>query len=302
MRAKKIGALLITSLLVVAVSGCLDFGEEESEPQQDGVIIDRLEAYPEAVYSNEDLEIILDVKNMGTVNAENIKAQIFNRGKLSLKENEDNPKDIDTLEKATDEYQGESRTEDWSLEAPEVESVERTDNPKVRVYYEYETVAEVNVPALNRNEHRARAREDEEIPAVEAPVTSAGPFSVSLPEPGRAPSIEEGGDDFRLTIIGQNTGPGTAYLEGSVLDDLDRNTIEMKIDVGDPGELVGDCADAYGGEFGEVSFWDHDFRKGCRIDIDEDDVEPEMAIPVKIRLRYGYFVEDDVTVTTQPEV
>lgn len=299
--------VLFSLILTVAVSGCVQFGQEkESAKYGKGVLINNFEAFPSEVFSGEEVDLVLDVQNKGGRVARDIEARIFSLGGMNCDETETT---ISRLDPPTEDFEGEVATRTFTCTTPSVPGgVESEISPTVRVYYNYSTAARVPVPVLERDEYRRRLRRDESLPSLPSTTVSNGPLSVKIKS--RSPAVVQSSNTederrFRLSIEANNLLSGTVYNYKSHPDpdQDDYDVIHATVSVG-KGRLK--CSNKDWEDDGVQSLND-DLRAGktlrisCNVELDRDQIRQSMEIPVQVDLAYGYFLSESASFTVVGE-
>ncbi len=281
---KELVIILITVSLVFA-SGCIEFGEDE-EPAAYGLTIETLEAIPSQVFSGDTFELVLDVRNLGGVEAREIEPELYTAGGASTTD-DFTPSSVGSLNPPTADFEGEGASFSLDMSAPTLSVSDETVRPEVRVPYKYKTESRILIPVLHEEEYRAIEGTDETVPRIEKARVTDGPFTVDItgPNPGR---VGDGDIEVPFTVSGSNIGGGTAYLESGHpspgTDDLNRIDIDVDIDH-DDFDMSEDACDESSIRLRK----DGSFHISCTMsfDGDIDDVTFE-EVPVSLTLDYGY--------------
>ncbi len=287
---KKQMVIVLLSVAVVFASGCIEFGEEE-EPEGRALVVEVFEAIPDEVFSGDDFELVMDVRNMGDVVAENINPTLYSHGGATPDGDFD---EIAQLNPPTEEFEGEKATFQMSMRAPEIRVTDETVTTEVRVPYEYGTEARILIPALSKDEHRIRVETGETVPGIETARVTQGPFTVRIEGPAPA-LIEQGDEEFRFYVHGNNVGGGTPYLTQGH-PDPSRDEINMvDVDLELHGaSLVNDCD-------GEVQVrGGNSFQMVCRAEIDS--VQDFQEIPIDISVDYGYRIRESTSLRVREDL
>lgn len=297
MNSKRSFFVILLAASVVVFSGCVEFGEEETETGR-GLVITSFDAVPGEVFSGDSFDLLLDVQNVGDRTAENVVANITQKGGAS-EDNSGFTGDTD-LDPPTEDFEGEIHTFDAEMNAPTISVGPEDVRLKGRVNYEYTTDARVLLPIIEKDEYMRRARADEEIPDMGVSRVSKGPFTVSIDGESPARIEEEEGDvDVRFSIEGNNIGSGVPYnTEGHPnpgSDDI--NEMEVDVDLGDNMEWGehDDCSDdsvpVRGGD---------DFQVICRAEY--NGAEDFDEVPIDVTLNYGYYIDSETSVRVLEEI
>lgn len=299
----KLSALSVLSLvLVVSVSGCIQVGEEEETKFGNGLIIDSFEAFPSSLFSGESYSVSAEVVNKGGRDANNILFYLFNV-------NQDTDiKTTSKLEPPTENVPGEVASKVWdSVNAPSVEEgITEEVEPRVRVYYKYSTLATTSMPVLSRTEWKRMLREDENMPSPKSTTVTHGPLSVDINARSPITVQSDETESFRISVTGNNIGSGTPYLrdshpEGSgdiPISTENVNRISLQIDSGSDVVKGSGCLD--GSQEVRVRKG-NTFRYDCEITVKEGAVQTSADVPLTVKLRYGYLVDDSASVDVRGE-
>lgn len=294
---------LVLVLGVVSISGCVQIGEEGGPDRfGNGLVISSFEAIPQNVFSGDDFDLILDVKNKGGHEAKDVAAYLYSTGTVEP----DAPFQSvsNSLSPPTEEIGGEMDTVTWTLTAPDLRGgVTDTLNPRVRVYYKYRTTGRVKMPVMSKSEFKRRKVRDESIPSIEQTTVSRGPLSVEIS--GQSPSlVEQGEKTFRVYITADNLLKGTAYhTSGHPTEDsptvAEKDLGEIEMMVQSTGASLKDCSE-YDGKFADISIRrGENIRKSCEFSV--DGIKPMQEIPITVTFSYGYFLSDRTSVTVKGE-
>lgn len=308
--SQKKSVLPVLSLLmvVVLVSGCVQIGgdDEEETRYDNGLVIENFEAFPDEVFSGDSLDLILDVQNKGGREATDVWAEVYSLG--GLEDSNENKKELSDLDSPTSDFEGQTDTATWNLDAPSIEKgITDTVTPNVRVYYQYSTRARNSVPVLTRSEYKRRLKRDESLPEAGSTTVSHGPFSVEIKSRSTA-VINEDDDEhtFRVSITANNIMSGTAYKSGlgsetePESDELDVVNLTIKSGEGDISCGGESHADEYQ-ESEEDLRGGEEMRKNCEIKLAKDEVSDVMDIPIEVKMDYGYFISGEAPVTIEGE-
>lgn len=300
-------------MAVVLVSGCIQVGGGEDEEETrygNGLVIKNFEAFPNEVFSGDTLDLIVDIQNKGGREAGGIWAEVYSLSGLAcVNDGCEVKEDISSLDAPTSDFEGETVTETWELEAPSVhKGIADNVNPQVRVYYDYSTVARNSIPVISRQEYKRKLQRDQSLPSAGSTTVSHGPFSVNIKSRSTA-VLDEDENTFRVSILANNLLSGTAYtLDGgyekgtapkSENDELDKVKVTVtpsgnnKIDCGGTGgfkDSYSSKEDLRGGET---------LRMNCEVSLDSK--SDSMDVPVDVELDYGYFLTDSASLTLKGE-
>lgn len=302
---KKPAVLPVFLLLVgtLATSGCVQLGGEEQPAKYgNGVMITSFEAVPGTVFAGDDYDLILDVQNKGGRTAKDVNAYFY-----SVAQGEFKNKKV-TLDPPTKEIAGQRHTFSWSPDSPTLpQGITRTLNPKVRVFYKYQTIGAARLPVISKSEYKRRVKRDRKLPQKEPVTVSRGPFSIQIK--GESPARVEdtqGERTFRIYIVAKNLLDGTPYYRGahpSSSQNLPRgdslDTVEMEININSTNAELTSTCDQYT-SFNNITIRRGEvIRESCEVNVST--VEPVQEIPIMVRLRYGYFLSSETSVKVRGE-
>lgn len=187
----------------------------------------------------------------------------------------------------------------WTIKAPQLDPGQRKkDSFTARAYYDYETKIIGEVVAYSEAEAEA-LRERGEPLEKSSFTTTAGPIGASVEvKPDPVVVVDESGELMTLLITIENVGGGTLYKRGVITAETtqpslsydDLNRIELTLDAGSLNESIeGECS-------GE-----HELIGGKPTTISCDIKVPMPAAkatyPMKISLKYGYYIDEPITLT-----
>lgn len=292
-------AILILPLILVLISGCIQFGGPATGGY--GVEITRFGGYYEEVESGDQFDLMVDVKNTGGTTARNVKA--FLHGISSSEWQFRGAKEVSRELKGPDEemgIEGETDFAKWTLTAPQlIEGVRYTYTPRVRVFYKYSTLASTSVPALSESEYKRMVSKDLELPRQGTTSVSKGPLGVEVNT--RSPIIvRRGGEEFRVVIKVSNLIPKGSTFNPNYIHAApnipERAMNEFRIKISAPDVSPRKC-NAFRG-------WDTiELRRGdeatynCELFIPTHQVKTRKDIPVHVELDYGYLIDDKTSIT-----
>lgn len=292
---KKIFPFLIG---LVFLSGCLGIGGGGKEVSGYGIEITSFEVFgPPQIYSNDEIDLSLTVKNTGGKPARDVTGYLY--GLSEDWELTDEKKQVADELKGPDEemdIEGEQDNAIWTLVAPDLpKGLTNTYNPRVRVFYLYSTSASTQVPIITRDEYRKMVREGEKIPKQKVTTVTKGPLGVEITSAN--PVIMRGeGEDFRLMVKVTNLNDGSVFKYDTEnipkLGTDDYNKIELKIDAEGVTAKEKDCEALENSETVELRRGEY-LTYNCELKIDE--IVTLTFVPININMDYGYIAEDSVS-------
>jgi len=294
---KKVMLVLFVASIVVT-SGCVETNNEEDSKSGQGLEVISFQAVPSEVFSEDSFDVSLEVQNKGGREAEDVRANLYSLSGATPGGDTFKSGNLD-LSAPTEDFGGERAILDWSLEAPEVPSgMEDTIKPTARIFYKYDTISRINIPAMSKSEHKRRLSSDSEIPEISTARVTPGPFSIDVQGPSPA-RVEDGDEEFHFYVHGTNLLDGVPYKvdahpdEEGELGNEDTNVIEADIEM-QGADITNNCD----GEDVNVIGGDS-FQLNCKAEV--DDVKPVQEIPVQITLDYGYYITDETSVKVRGE-
>ncbi len=298
----KLGEILVVTLimLIVLSSGCVfPGGGGETVKFGPGVRIITWEPdlKGQPYLSGDRVKLLLKVQNMGEYDAKDVRAELYG---ISLTEwgavwSEE---DLGDLKAANEQYNtpGETRTKQWILEAPVLpKGTEVLYEPKVRVSYDYTTVATKPVTIVDADELRRLIHQGKTIPGEPTRYTS-GPLSVEIitgdfiKTEGRDPYLP-------IHIIIRNIGEGTISNEGYYgWGDVEMDyPIEVTVKVPHTMHIVGGEECTGGSEV--IEMWQgREAEVTCEVTVEPVEISQKEIIEVDVKYRY------QVDATTQVKV
>lgn len=298
MNLKILSTIFLLSI-VVFFSGCLQGG---GVSQGYGIEIKNFGTYYPKLESGDDFDITVDVQNKGGTTANNIYAYLYGISPSKWRLRGSNPTLISNELQGPDEemdVEGESDFISWNLVAPELsEGVTFTYNPKVRVFYTYETTASTSIPILSRAEYKRLVGRDKELPKQKATQVTKGPIGVEINT--RSPVIARGGlEDFRIVVKVKNLMGGGAFHPdyiNSVPQIPEDRINEMKIKIEAPDVTPIDCS-AY--NYPEVISLRRGIETVYNCELGISNVITRRDVPINVKLTYGYFLDETTEVTVK---
>lgn len=310
MTSKKFTVLPVSLLLLstLAISGCIQLGQEEEKELGNGVMITSFRAFPSTVYSGEDYSVSLSVKNKGGREATDTIAYLYNIPNI-----DSNFKTIGSLGPTTEEFSGQGATVMWQrVGAPGGlgQGVEQPLNPKAKVYYKYTTYAMQSIPVVTWDYMKRVERQGGTLPSLGKTTVTRGPISVKIKSqsPVRVDS-EKSDEKIRISVSGSNLLGGTPFNHTQVPDSTTEPPIssdylnEVKLTLNTNSTVVNKNANidnnCFGGSSGILLYGGNEFTKNCKIQIDATEIASSTIIPVTATLKYGYYVQTSTSLTVK---
>ncbi|QQG40104.1 MAG: hypothetical protein HYS81_01705 [Candidatus Aenigmatarchaeota archaeon] len=305
--------VLLSILLVVALSGCLG-GGQATALSNEGVVIKAFEADLTALDGGDAFSLFLDAENVGGAEASNVYALLYgipmttssgSTDSFEIETGEDKPVKLsDSLfaPDSTANLRGDVASKTWDLTAPELPTgVTQPYNPRVRLFYKYSTIATSTVTALTSSEHRRLRERSDAIPDQTQTIVSGGPIGVTIN--ARAPVVIDdfATDRIRLIINVEVLQNGNAFSPGAT-DFKDKGTVgeseldKVEIKITAPG------TDAATGECQAVKDKDTlTLRAGTSATyscaLKTDSFVGRKDIPVRVSLTYHFMTDTSTTIT-----
>lgn len=295
---------LLPLFAVVLVSGCL--GPSDGVSYGKGVVIKGFESDlgSLAIESEDEVSLMLKVQNQGEVEALDAEAQIIG---IDLDEwgtgfSWTDKKDLGDL-KAADPItntEGATKTVQWDLEAPVLpKGTEFTYEPRVRVFYDYETKAAKPVTLVDVNELRRIIQQGKTLPG-ETTRSSAGPFSVEI-KTGDFVKTQDYDDPFDLNVIITNDvwESGGSVIEGSGFwggFGYEQFRYPVKVTITLPEGMSLESSDECSTSGAWVNLWKGKSKEmTCSIRID-DPPEFRQEKLIQVELEYRFFIDATTTI------
>lgn len=310
MDKNRLGLAILTAIVIA--SGCAGGGTSNEAASSDSVSVMNFSAFPSSPYDNQQTRITLELKNEGEVDAENTAARLFNvpfSGNKNWNLDGSKTKEFGTLEAADPENDLPARPhrENWRLEAPNIQDGLTVPYKfMTRIFYKYRTNANTEITLMSQDRFREQGKTGR--PSLE---NSDGPIQMEIRT--ETPIVfypEEDGStrQSEMCVIVRNEGDGTpfyfekgeTYKPGSdrrySVSDEDTDRVQLSIeDAGniqfksesggdtDTVELIGSKG---------ISCWTIEANFGAQSEIQRE-------VPVTMEADYGYYKEDQVSVTVR---
>ncbi len=261
-------AILILPVFLVLVSGCISSPAVE---KGNGVIIKEFSPTFTEIYPNEPVTFNLKIKNVGSVEAEGVFAEIlgidndwydssFTTGGPWLY-NEKLPDQVacrynqehGDLLSPNEQYgtEGESMTCSWTYRAPDIpEGTNTVYDVWARVFYTYSTITIKSITAGSQAEIRRYTDEDKQIPISTVSTTNSPiQLSISTLEPVR---YWEDTTQIPIRIGINNAGGGTPCRKDQCKDrehfEESWGKVTVRVGLTDGMNLLDDCSEFESGK------------------------------------------------------
>ena len=227
--------MLSAVVFAVMIAGCVGQAPTDttgcSTASVDGLSITCFSTALAELRSDQSTTFQIEVENQGEAVAAQANGAahliIPTDWELDKSATQDFPRDLKNADPATgrpaDVYQFR-----WRGTAPELSRGQvRTDTVIGRVYYDYMTTSNGVIPVYPFGET---------IDQTASFTSSRGPVAISVAVSPNPPQIELDSEEFSLTIVLTNTGPGQVYQNGTVtytdisLKDTERDVVNLEVD------------------------------------------------------------------------
>lgn len=287
-------ALIFLSLVVIA-SGCSHTGENTGPSSSiTAVQVQNFSAIPSTVYESQSPTLRLSLKNTGTVEAEEVEAELFNvpfgDSENREWEAEDLTFNFQTLRSAEPDagLPATPKEKTMTLTPPNLSEGETISYDfMARISFKYETRADTEIQLMSQSQFQDSGA-SKSRPVVE---NTDGPIQMEVKT--RTPIVLYGGDrTSNLCLIVKNEGEGTPYEP-----DNPGNENTMNVDIRKSGDLSFEAVD---GESGKVELVNGRGIKCYQMDISFDaESDIQRTIPVTFVATYGYRKDTQTTVTVK---
>ncbi len=280
---------LVVIAVVVAASGCTNTGSTVSFGPGVSIVTWEPELKNQDYNSGDRVKLLLKVKNLGEMDAKDVRAKVYGIDLSSWGGTWSDEEDLGDLKAANEQYgtEGESRTKNWILEAPDLpKGTDVVYEPKVRVSYDYRTVATKPVTIVDREELRNLINQGKSIPSESTKYT-AGPLSVEI---STGNFIKTGGRDpyMPIHISIKNSGNGIVSSEGYggfgwggeydyPVEVSVKLPDSMSITGGEDCDSSGKTVEMWGGKEAEIT---------CEVSVMDVDISQKDVIEVDVDYRY----------------
>lgn len=289
-------ALVLLALVVIA-SGCSHTaGSTTDAATTTAVQVQNFSAIPDTVYESQSPTLRLSLKNTGTVEATNVKAELFNVpfGDRNNREWESDSQKFDfrTLRPANEEAGIPATPKERTLTLTPPDLAEGDTIPydfMARISYDYETRGDTQIQLMSQSQFRDTGAARSQ-PTVD---NTNGPIQMEVRT--RTPIVfyGDGSTSSNLCLIMENEGEGTPY-------DIDDRESEDVVDISirNSGDLEFNEVD---GDEGAVELVGNRGIKCYSIDVSGFDADSDIqrTIPVTFVAEYGYYKDTQTSVTVK---
>jgi len=291
---------------LVLISGCI--GPQATSER--GIVIENFLSNPSEMYSGEHFDLQLMIRNTGSVDARNVRFDLFNIGatyadkglEISCK-----PECAEVIERllAPDPHAGttgESKTCIWKCSTPEdiPRNAKITFNPNIRVFYDYEGNIVKSVTIVSEDELKSTQVQGKPLPSETTSLTG-GPIKLGIHVRSPVKYIKDADKvEFPISISIENSGGGVpCYPSCSEPENWDKVFLEM-----DPQSGI-NLKDCDVGMFNEVDLWEGRERTVvCDGEISLFSVTGDrwgginiLQKTLKIKATYEYFTDSTTSLT-----
>jgi hypothetical protein len=298
----------LSIILTILVSGCI--GTQTSVTTGNGIIIEEFEPEFSQVYSEEPVYFRLKMKNIGSVKAESVHAELlgidkdWNQGEEMLpieKECQHTGEGFSLLPPTPDiGVEGESHVCTWKYTAPTLpQGLSMTYAPTARVFYKYNSEVIKSITIVPRAQWKILKDQGKPLPTETMSSTNA-PISLDIETHGPIPSWSET-VTFPLAIKIDNIGGGIVCSgnpsNGCKLTNENWNKLKLKIIPKTAGVTVSNC-NKYVQKLGEISLW-----KGrsntitCKITVTGLKTTSSTQVLINVHAEYTYLIDEATSIT-----
>ena len=294
MKSKLLLTILIISL-ALSISGCADIVDKFPLPTEEaevssagfgksltyGIIIRDFSPSQSSVDSGDEVELGLEIENVGAHKAENIAINLFQKSGFSIV-SENSVSATSLLAPDLDfEQSGERLYSYWVMTAPSV-SVNQQKSLKARISYDYSSLATSNIHLVSRDIYNEQGPGAFSIQST----TSSAPVSFAIYDvpPIKVSSSPES-VEVSLNIVIRNTGSGSVSgniqnfavytVRGPVRNDVTATS----------------CSDDVSN--GEVSLFGKTQERSVKCDLSLDYLEDITSYTIEVLGDYTYIVDTD---------
>ena len=294
MKSKLLLTILIISL-AVSISGCADIVDKFPLPTEEaevtsagfgksltyGIIIRDFSPSQSSVDSGDEVELGLDIENVGAHDAENIEVNLFQKSGFSIVS--ENSVSATSLLAPDLEFEqsGERLYSYWVMTAPSV-SVNQQKSLKARISYDYSSLATSNIHLVSRDIYNEQGPGAFSIQST----TSSAPVSFAIYDvpPIKVSSSPES-VDVSLNIVIRNTGSGS--VSGNI-QNFAVYTVRgpVRNDV-----TAASCSDDVSS--GEVSLFGKTQERSVKCDLSLPYLEDITSYTIEVLGDYTYIMDTD---------
>lgn len=301
-------------MAIVIASGCTN-GDQSgvTVDQTSGLTIQSFSPATAEVFSGQPVSLEMTVENSGGRDAENVKATIFNIPTDSGSSGDasrtwsvsgDVTKSLDTIRSADPETDAPAvpRTVTWGLESPQLDQgVTIPYDIFTRVYYEYSTKGTTQIQVMDSDRYRDSGA-TRSTPTVD---NSGGPIQLEVRT--RTPIVFYDSSDSpssQFCVIAKNQGTGTPTVTGAgsgdikSISDSEKNKVELRVDVS--GSTL-QFADSSNGQSATetVEIVGSEGVNCFELETSGSAGNLQTTLPVTVTANYGYYIEDQTSVTVE---
>ncbi|HIK01974.1 TPA: hypothetical protein H1008_02565 [archaeon] len=294
MKSKLLLTILIISL-ALSISGCTDIVDKFPLPTEEaevssagfgksltyGIIIRDFSPSQLSVDSGDEVELGLDIENVGAHDAENIAINLFQKSGFSIvSENSVSATSLLSPDLKF-EQPGERLYSYWVMAAPSV-SVNQQKFLKARISYDYSSLATSNIHLVSRDIYNEQGPGAFSIQST----TSSAPVSFAIYDvpPIKVSSSPLGSVDVSLNIVIRNTGSGS--VSGNI-----QNFVVYTVRGPVRNDVTSGCSDDVSG--GEVSLFGKTQERSVKCDLSLDYLEDITSYTIEVLGDYTYIMDTD---------
>jgi len=294
-------SFILVLFILVFSSGCVIPGQkrEAKVDPNNGLTINEFSVSPDFVEKGDEIEVYLEVENVGWTTASNVEANLYgwswgNTGTKHL--GVLRPPDISNDPPTPGDFDAAT----WILTAPELPEGTKTSYTLTgRITYNYKSTAVAQIQAYNEDEYNRRREQGEELTG-EVVVDNSYGAPIKIGVTGEYPlkvDLDENADEVVYRIFFNNVGDGVPITDG--IDGKIKGTIWLQGDA-----EFSDCLGVSGGK--RITIGDQvtlhrgeSVKKACRIKLKKSDWAsmPEGTISLIFDLNYDYYIESKASVT-----
>jgi len=289
---------IIILLILLFCCGCI----EQRNVTGFGTEITLFEPDFKQIESGEQVELFLDIENIGNSKATNVCAFLYglifgaSKNDWKLKTNElQCISDLDGVDALTN-TPGDIGFVSWLIEAPSIDYKHSYD-AKVRLFYSYKTTAATSISFINKEVKRQMEQSGKELPKQSEVKLSNSPIAVDIITD--SPVVSGTDNDFVVKVKIENAGSGSVFNASAEYTEISSNDLNwLKMKVSSPGLEQIDCpcfnkyCDIRLRSFGETIH-------NC--ELKTPTVETTDYKPVLVELEYGYYTDGSTTLTVLAE-
>ena len=285
---------ILPLILIILASGCVS-----TQTGGNGVDIIDFKTDFNEVSPGEQADFYLYTQNLGSVRAENLFAEILgldNTWKFKSQENCGTDGQRFSLMPPRPFYNtpGQEHLCKWSYYAPETSGLTSTYEPIARLYYDYETTANIGVMLFSREE-MIRLQNSGDTPTAHIITKSSSPIDVgvNIKSPIRVSGKTV---TFSMELILTNLGSGTPCIKNMCkeTEGNNRNYLTMNINLGQG--LSFDEEDSCGEQI-NIALYKKSNTILCKIMADLENIFTPQQRTIDVKLDYSYFVSKELSIS-----